>query len=162
MKNRIEEDWFYQLKIETMDLAFLFQQMKQIVVFMLHIHPWILEDINLFESFSHLQDMIDVSNADLNEFIQEIQILDNDNKYFSKIDLLDEFNYIKENIHLESGYLTNMVNYIKIVINHSIHDLSIVEKLEQYHEIDISCYNQMKINNKELKKLKQERRDLFE
>ena len=48
MKNRIEEDWFYQLKIETMDLAFLFQQMKQIVVFMLHIHPWILEDINLF------------------------------------------------------------------------------------------------------------------
>ena len=76
--------------------------------------------------------------------------------------MIDEFDYIKENIHLESGYLSNMVNYIKIVINCNINDSSIVEKLEQYHEVDISCYNQVKINNKELKKLKQERRDLFE
>lgn len=162
MKRNIEEDWFCQLKKETVDLVLLFQQVQQTAVFMLHTHPWILEDINLFESFSHLQEMLNVSNIDLNEFIQEIYSLDSNSMYFSKNDLIDEFDYIKENIHLESGYLSNMVNYIKIVINCNINDSSIVEKLEQYHEVDISCYNQVKINNKELKKLKQERRDLFE
>lgn len=159
MKNNIKIDWFDKLKIETIQIALFSQQIRKRTIFMLRTHRWVLEDINLCESFSHLQEMIGVSNHDLDQFVQEIYTLDNGTALFNKDDLLDEFAYIKENICLESDFLTNMVNYITIIINPNINDLSIVERLEQYREIDISCYNQMKINNKELKQLKHERRD---
>lgn len=161
MKNNMYNDWYNDLKIEVVDLVLLFKELKEEVILMLLTNSWILEDINLFESFCHLQEMIDISNNDLDEFIKRINLLDNNSSIFYLADLKDEFDYIKENIRLESSYITNMINYMAIVTLPNINGPEIVERLEQYQDNDISCYNQMKINNEGLKRLKKERRDLF-
>jgi len=161
MKNNMNIDWFDKLKFEIIDLSLFFKMLEIQTVFVLNTNGWILEDINLFESFAHLKEMLCKSNNDLNEFVKRISLLDSNLILFDKSDLIDEFDFIKENINLESNFLTNIVNYITIVNNPSINDFGIIERLEQYQEIDISCYNQMKINNEELKKLRKERRDLF-
>jgi len=161
MKNNMNIDWFDKLKFEIIDLSLFFKMLEIQTVFVLNTNGWILEDINLFERLEHLKEMLCKSNNDLNEFVKRISLLDSNLILFDKSDLIDEFDFIKENINLESNFLTNIVNYITIVNNPSINDFGIIERLEQYQEIDISCYNQMKINNEELKKLRKERRDLF-
>lgn len=153
-------DWYDKLKLEIIDLVLFFNKIKKMVIFLLLTNYWILEDINLFESFSHLKEMIDISNSDLDEFVEKIKLFDNNSIIFDKNDLLDEFEFIKENIWLEFSFITNMIKYMTIVNDLTINNLEIEEELEQYQEIDISCYNQMKINNEQLKILKKERRDL--
>ena len=162
MKSNINNDWYNELKYEIVDFVMFFKDIKEVVIYMLLTNRWILEDINLSESFTHLKEMIDVSNEDLEKFIKTITLLENNSTIFNMNDLIDEFDYIKENISLESSFITNLVNYMAIITDPSINDLEIIDKLEEYQEIDISCYNQMKINNKGLKKLRKERRDYFE
>lgn len=154
-------DWYTKLKFQIVDLALLFNDLKKEIYVMVYTNLWILEDINLFESFSHLEEMVNISNDDLGKLVERIKLLDNNSSIiFDKSDLLDEFEFIKENIHLELGYITNMINYMVIVTNQNINSIEQIEKLEQCQEIDISCYNQMKINNNDLKKLRKERKDL--
>lgn len=155
-------DWYDKLKLDIIALTDTFRLLKETVVFMLQSNSWILEDIKLCESFLHLQEMVEVSNNDLDEFVQRIYLLDSSSYDFSKEDLMDEFDYIRENIHLESGYITNMVNYMVIVDDPLLHEMDKINKLEEYQDIDVSCYNQMKINNEGLKRLRKERRDNFE
>ena len=103
--------------------------------------------------------MLTTSDRDLSEFVERINILEKANAIFNSSDLLDEFSYIQENTNLEASYLNNIKNYIEIVTNPSVNGSDITERLEQYQDTDISCYNQMKINNEQLKQLKKERRD---
>ena len=103
--------------------------------------------------------MLNISSRDLNYFIKDISLLEDSGNFFSSNDLVDEFEYIKENVNLEASYLTNIVDYITIIINPGMNGTLIAEKLEKYHDIDLSCYNQMKINNKQLKQLRKERRN---
>ncbi len=156
MKNK---DWFNNLKIEIINTSLLLSSIQSRATFVLKTHNWILEDINLCESISHLVDMLNISSRDLNHFIKDINLLENSGDFFSSNDLVDEFEYIKENVNLEASYLTNIVDYITIIINPGINGTLITEKLEKYHDIDLSCYNQMKINNKQLKQLRKERRN---
>jgi len=161
MKKNLNIDWFEQLKFDLINLLLVFKSIKEETIFMLLTNRWILEDTNLFESFIHLKEMIDTSNNDLDEFIKRINVLEDKSIMFDKTDLKDEFDFIKENIHLEDSFIANMINYMIIVNDLTINGIDITEKLEQFQDIDISCYNQMKINNENLKQLKKERRDLF-
>ena len=160
MKNNINIDWYNKLKFEIINTSFFLKRLEKEAVFILQTNSWILEDINLFESFTKLKEMLFKSNNDLTEFVERIKFLDTKSVLFNESDLIDEFDYIKENIHLESGFLTNIINYMIIVINPNINEIT--ERLEEYLETDIICYNQMKINNENLKKLRKERRDYFE
>lgn len=153
------KDWFNNLKIEIINTSLLLSSIQSRATFVLKTHNWILEDINLCESISHLVDMLNISSRDLNRFIKDISLLEDSGDFFSSNDLVDEFEYIKENVNLEASYLTNIVDYINIIINPGINGTIIAEKLEKYHDIDLSCYNQMKINNKQLKQLRKERRN---
>jgi hypothetical protein len=159
----MEKDWYNNLKFKIIDLVMLFTEIKSETVIMLYTNRWILENINLRESFSHLHEMIGISNSDLDELIERINLQEIDTILFNENDLLDEFDFIRENIHLEAGYITNMIDYMTIVTDPTINssDSDITYRLEQYQDINISCYNQMKINNENLKELKKERRDLF-
>jgi len=161
MKKNLNIDWFEQLKFDLINLLLVFKSIKEETIFMLLTNRWILEDTNLFESFIHLKEMIDTSNNDLDEFIKRINVLEDKSIMFDKTDLKDEFDFIKENIPLEDSFIANMINYMIIVNDLTINGIDITEKLEQFQDIDISCYNQMKINNENLKQLKKERRDLF-
>ena len=143
MKKNLNIDWFEQLKFDLINLLLVFKSIKEETIFI------------------HLKEMIDTSNNDLDDFIKRINLLEDKSIMFDKTDLKDEFDFIKENIHLEDSFIANMINYIIIINNFTINGIDITEKLEQFQDIDISCYNQMKINNENLKQLKKERRDLF-
>lgn len=152
-------NWFDKLKFDVVKLSFLLNSINHELVFDLHKNKWALEDINLCESIYHLRDMLTTSDRDLSEFVERINILEKANAIFNSSDLLDEFSYIQENTNLEASYLNNIKNYIEIVTNPSVNGSDITERLEKYQDTDISCYNQMKINNEQLKQLKKERRD---
>lgn len=152
-------NWFDKLKFDVVKLSFFLNSINHELVFILHKNKWALEDINLCESIYHLRDMLTTSDRDLSEFVERINILEKANTIFNNSDLLDEFSYIQENTNLEASYLNNIKNYIEIVTNPSVNGSDITERLEQYQDTDISCYNQMKINNEQLKQLKKERRD---
>lgn len=161
MKVNNYTDWFYDMKVEIIDLVFLFQMLKKEFLVMFFTNSWILTDPNLAESFSKIKEIIDVSNNDLAILVEKIKMLDQNSNMFYVCDLKDEFEFIKENIHLEASYITNMIKRM-ILLSIPGMEFANLEKLEEYEEIDISCYNQMKINNDELKRLRKERRDYFE
>jgi len=154
-------DWFFEMKTEINDLVLLFKMLKEEFLIMLLTNSWILTDINLADSFSKIKGAIDISNSDMDVFIEKINMLDESANVFYVADLKDEFEFIKENIYLESSYITNMVKRM-ILLNLPYVSLEILEKLEEYQEIDIYCYNQIEFNNEGLKKLRKERRDYFE
>lgn len=154
-------DWFFEMKVEIIDLVLLFKMVKEEFLVMLFTNSWVLSDPNLAESFSKIKEIIDISNNDLDSFIEKVKMLDQNSTVFYVCDLKDEFEFIKENIHLEASYITNMIKRMVLVSIPGM-DLENLEKLEEYEEIDISCYNQMRINNDELKRLRKERRDYFE
>jgi len=149
------------MKTEINDLVLLFKMLKEEFLIMLLTNSWILTDINLADSFSKIKGAIDISNSDMDVFIEKINMLDESANVFYVADLKDEFEFIKENIYLESSYITNMVKRM-ILLNLPYVSLEILEKLEEYQEIDIYCYNQIEFNNEGLKKLRKERRDYFE
>lgn len=160
--DKFDMDWYDKLKIDIIDLVFSFQNLKKEIIFMIITNNWIFEDINLFENFIHLKEMVDISDINLSNLVKLIYELDNNSNFFSKLDLLDEFEYIKENIHLESNYINNMTDYMILINDFSVNGDEITEKLENYCNNDNLYYNQMKINNQNLKQLKKERIDYFE
>lgn len=163
MGNKMYNDWYYELKLKVISLSFLFKMLKEEVVVMMITNPWVLDDINLSESFNNVKEMIDISDSDLNMFVEIINKLENDSNGFYVAELKDEFEIIKENIHLEAGFITNMINnYMMVVNDYTINGQQIDERLDEYLDNDTACYNQMKINNDYLKKLRKERMDYFE
>ena len=162
MGNKMYNDWYYEIKLEVISLALLFKMLKEEVVVMLITNPWILDDVNLCESFCHAREMIDISADDLDKFVENINGLENDSSIFYVADLKDEFEVIKENIHLEVGFITNMINYMALSIDFNIDDIELNDRFEEWYDNDTACYSQMKINNDYLKKLRKERKDYFE
>ncbi len=155
-------DEFTFLKSELVNLNVFFTDLRKETIYMLLTNCWILEDINLCESFCHLQDMIEGSCQDLSDLIQEINDVETSSKFFLTEDLKDELEYVKETIQLEASYMTNMVDYMCIIDDYSLSPTEITQRLEEYCDKDMCCYEQVKINRKQLKELKEERRNYFE
>ena len=162
MENKIYDDLYYEFKLDIVRTAFLLKSVKEDVIIMLHTNKWIADDINLSTSITHLLEMINVSDNELSNFVELIKSLEINSNVFYINDLKDEFEIIKENIKLEAGFILNMIDYMITVDDLTINDNEIVERLEQYLDNDIACYNQMKINNESLKVMRKERKDYFE
>lgn len=156
------KDEFTFIKLELLKLNVFFTHFRKETIYMLLTNRWILEDINLCESFCHLQDMIEGSCQDFHDLIQEINDLETSSKLFLIEDLKDELEYVKETIQLEASYMTNMVDYMCIIDDYSLSPTEMTQRLEEYCDKDFCCYEQVKINREQLKQLKKERRDYFE
>lgn len=156
------KDYFTELKMRVVVSNYDFMKLRENIVCMLETNRWILEDINLCESFCHLQEMVESSCQELIELIEEIKALDDNGIAFSIYDLIEYFDYIKKNIDLEFMYFMNMYDYMTVVTDYSIQGEEIVDRCNQYDKNDSIYLNQMKLNNDGLKKLKKERRDFFE
>lgn len=155
-------DWYEKLKFEIIELSINLKKIKLDTVFLFVTNQWVFEDCNLIESFTHLLEMFDISYDDLSKLVKLIYQLDSTSTEFNKIDLLDEFDFIKENINIEFDYLSNIEKYLSLVDNYTIDVDQINEIFDEYYENDNVYYNQMKINNENLKLLRKERRDYFE
>lgn len=162
MQKNIELDWFVKLKMEVVKLRINFNEFKKNIVALLLTSPWILEDANLFESYVRLQEMVEISEVDLDSLTKELEYLEMQPVTFAIDDVMREFNFVRENIDLEMAYLFNMSLYMLLVDNYSLSALEIEERCNIYAEIDTWCHDQMEINNEQLKILKKERRDYFE
>lgn len=157
-----KKDWFTELKIEVISHNIRFMHLRESMIILLETNRWILEDINLCESFCNLQKMVEISYQEFTELVEEIEGLDNNASVFQMNDLIDQFDYIIENIYLEFAYMINMIDYMKIIRNPYINGNEITVRCNQYDQNDHMYLNQMKLNNDGLKKLKKERRDSFE
>lgn len=155
------KDYFIELKMKIVVSIYDFMKLRENIVCMLEINRWILEDINLCESFCHLQEMVESSCQELIEFIEEIKALDDNGIVFSIYDLIEHFDYIKKNIDLESMYIMNMHDYMTVVTDYSIQGEEIVDRCNQYYKNDSIYLNQMKLNNDGLKKLKKGKERFF-
>lgn len=155
------EDW--SLKFDVVRLVDFFQLVREETVYMLQTNRWILTDVNLLESFCQLQEMIEASNQDLNDFIQEVKQVEKESKenISLKEHLQEEFENIRETIHLEASYITNMIEYMCIVDDYTLDPDEMIERLDEYDDKDFCCYQQIKINQEQLKQLKKERKDVF-
>lgn len=162
MNKNINSDLFTNLKVDIVKLCVSFNMLKQDVVFLLVTNKWILEDINLFENYTKLQKMIDVSDKNLNSLINDTIYLENNSVPFLVDDIICEFNFIRENIDLEMLNFSNMLMYMMLVDDYSLDLEGINELLNFYLKRDEFCYSNMKINNEQLKILKKERGDYFE
>lgn len=162
MKNIKNPDVFNNLKSDIVKLCISFNNLKQDVVFLLVSNSWILEDVNLFENYTKLQKMIEESEKDLNNLINETIYLENNSIPFLVEDIISEFNFINETIDLEMLYLLNMMFYMMLVEDYSLETKQINELLKFYLELDKFCYSNVKTNNKQLKILIKERGDYFE
>ena len=74
-------------------------------------------------------------------------------------DLIDELDFIKQNILLELAYFQTILDYIKIIEDDSLSYEQRESSLKNTADKCSFCYQQMKINTQGLKQLKKERRD---
>lgn len=155
-------DLYSELKIEGVKLFFLLEFVKREVLLMVFNNSWLLRDNNLSQSFIHLNEMVNISSTDLEELLVRLDTLDNSLVLFDINDLVDELTLVMGNIYLENEFLVNMKFYIDAINNSKVSTQEITVQLEKYLEKDISCYNEMRMNNEDLKRLRKERRDYFE
>lgn len=150
-------DYFFEVKREIVSLLCLFKLVKETLLEILITNSWILNDPNLAESFTRIKENIDISNNDLDLFIEKIRLLDEESSVFYMYDLKDQFEIIKETIYIESSSVVNLINYIV-----AFEDFRDFQKLEQCQQMDVMYYNQIKINNEQLKKIKKEGENYIE
>lgn len=153
-----ERDLLFKLKIDVMETSILFQTLRETIVFMIEKNAWILKDIDLQESYSKLAEMTQISNLQMESFTKKLNQEEDKGGFLSVIDFMDEFDVIRENIHLESAFMTNMIDYMGILNNVGEEFLSpaiVEEEIDEFFEKDELIYNQLKLNNKVLKKLRE-------
>jgi len=155
-------DLFNKLKLDIVGICIDFDRLKRDIVYLLFTNNWILEDINLFENYTKLQQMIEESDKSLSNLINETIYLENNSVSFLVEDVVCEFNFIRENIELEIMYLVNMMIYMEFAQDYFLSPENIDLLLDAYLKIEELCYSNMKMNNKQLKILKKERGDYYE
>ncbi len=164
MTKNLQFDWYDNLKIEIVKLAIEFFNIKMDMVYTLISNRWITEDINLEESTAQLQELLDITNFDFQQLITEINTIEKEyiSQFYSMEDLLDEFEYIKENIDLVNSYFGNMMEYMSIIDDYQLSPELLKNKWEDYLDKDELCFNQICINHEQLKQLRKERIDKIE
>lgn len=143
-----------QFRSDLVQLLVNFYIIRENMVYIIFTNSWVLEDINMDERISYLIDMIQITNQDLDSFFDELFHV-NDGCYL--FDLLDEFDFFREIVSLEKCYLDNIIEYIAIVNNYSIQGNQITTMLEENESNSINYQKLIKINEKELRKIKLER-----
>ena len=155
-------DLFTALKKCIVKTCFEFQKLKEEVIMTVLSNSWLLQDANLYENYTKLQEMIKISDKHLTSIIKETKYIENNSVPFSADDIICEYNFIRENIELETYYLYNMLIYMIAVVDFSLKQEEIKKIQQHYLETDIFCYDNMRANNEQLKILKKERGDYFE
>lgn len=159
MASYSNNDWYQKIRKEMIQLIIKLKELRECIVIFAYHESWILEDHVLFEEFSHLKEMVDISNCDLELFKKRLDSLDEKSIVFDVNDLKDEFEFIKQNIWLENMLILNISYYIAVSVNPFFIDY---QAMQQYLEDNKSYYDQMRSNNKNLKQLRKEGRDYFE
>lgn len=158
MKNYNENDWIETLEEKTKKLSIEAFILRELTVILFITKPWIMDDINLCERFTNLLEIEDENYKQIDSLLKEINDYKTNIISFSQADLIDEFDYISENVSLSISYYQMILGYLYMIKT----NMSQVE-LSEYFSINYDnsecCFKQLKINNKELKKLKQERRN---
>lgn len=162
MAKEINLDWYNKLKVDLIKVAVVSEIIRSDIIYLIQTNPNVIYDINLEERLTYLIESMNSNYDNINNFKQRIDILDTLGFSFSKDDLLDEFSYIKNITELEIVYYIKIIDYLAMVDDYTIEGNGIVEFLEANDNDSNKCYESIKSNDKDLKKLLKERRDNFE
>lgn len=161
-----DRDCFEKIQSKKKVLDFLFLKLKETTVLILWQYRWIMEDVDLYESFCHLQEMIEESEKKIGHFEEYLALLEKKSVDFFPTDLEDEFDYLSETVTLELSYLGNFIDTMFLLSIVEFEGTTKKEEVElalmETMDKDTLCYNQVKINNQEIKKMQKERKDIFE
>ncbi len=153
-----------QEKMKVYDSLFI--NIKQLAVLILLERSWILEDVELYEGFCHFQEMVEASEGDLQCFREYVSFLEKGSSNFLLVDVEDELDHLSENVILEGSYLTNFIHWMTLLSLSEYKGREESPELEdalvEVMDKEFLCYQQVRINRKEIKKMQKKRRDIFE
>lgn len=141
----------FKLRLGIVRLGLIFSDKK-----------WLLEDPTVLERYTNLIGMANDSLNNITELEKELHMLDQKGILFSLIDLEDEFDLIHENLVFETNYWRLTKNLLELLDDYNIQGDDIFDYLTRNDEVSSLCFNQVKINQSSLIKLKKERRDILE
>lgn len=153
-----ENNWIKLLEEKTKKLSAESFVLRQLSVILFITKPWIMDDINLCERFINLLEVEDDNYKQIDSLIKEIENHKNGLKIFAQADLIDEYDYISENVSLTSSYFYMILGYLSM-LKFNMSQEELCEYFSMNYDNSECCFEQLKINNKELVKLKQERRN---
>lgn len=123
---------------------------------------WLLEDPVFCERYSKLIDMENNSVKDIVDYETFIFLLEESEQFFLLNDLKDGFEFISENIEFEINYYNYLKEFLRLLDDYGIQGDAIISFMEDNEANSCICYDQIKINRKNLKKIEKEWRDIFE
>lgn len=147
------KDWFLELKLKIILLDL--KSIKRIndIFFIIKECPYLLKDENLCESYHKLVKINKINNDTLKELVNSINFLEALPITFSKEDIKDIYEILEEDFKLQDSFCLNIIKYITIVEKNSMSYDEMMDEMDKYIECDVCCFNQIKINNQEIKKL---------
>ncbi len=151
-------DWFQNFKIQILSLVSLLNMLKEDMIIMVTMSDWVLEEEFFNESFLKLQQILTMSDQDLELLIGQVEFLEQGNFFYVE-DLKDEFEWVHANIYLELDYM-NLISDCILGFNQPIFhkERGKVKYLNQ----EKRYLEQIEKNHQELEKLREERRENFE
>lgn len=148
-----KKDLLLELKQTVLLLNIKHYILRQYIVLLDLCFHEVQDDINIAESFSNLLEINDVNVIDLININKEVS----SSTEISMTDMYDVIDYLNEDIDLECEIINNIVSGIDIVNNYIYNEDIFVLMMENYLDIDEFCYKQAKTNQKQLKKINEER-----
>lgn len=155
-------DWWISLKMNVINLN-VFKQIVEYKTYMLiKNNSWILEDINLCESYSKLLTINSIINEEFDNLVYDIKYVDETNDIFVSGDIDKEFKFVRDSVLTENLCIDNILNFISFTSDIDISSDELDIGCETFNKFDKKCFNECKNINKQLKKLREERSDYLE
>ena len=110
-----ENNWIKNLEEKTINLSIETFLLRQLSVILFITKPWIMDDINLCERFTKLLEIQDDNYRQIESLLKEINNHKSENIIYSQSDLIDEYDYISENVSLTSSYFYMILGYLSML-----------------------------------------------
>ena len=154
----IKLDWFIKLKMDVVLLCKCEEYLETIKKDVFINYPQSFSDENILSWNARVNEIVKINGKAMQSYIRYINLLEDTGKDFSKDNLLDEYNLIKENYVLCISYFFNILDYIDGLKKFQ-NKLDDHDRLARFSNSSTDYYNMIKINDDLLKKYRKEWRD---
>lgn len=150
-------DYYTQMKMQLVLLDSEIVDNEYNILLMILFYPWLVNDDNLKDSFSKLLTIHKENIESIKNIIDYMKHLDETETEFFYTDLIDEFEFISNNMDLQNNYYDNMLSYINFSSDFNNPWTDIAKFCIEYDEKDDTIFNQVQVNQSLIKNIHEER-----
>lgn len=150
-------DYYTRLKLQLVALSVELIENEYDILLMIGNYPWIVNDDNLKESLAKLITIDNENNSNIKNMVDYIKKLDETGNPFFPTDLIDEYEYINDNMNLQNNYIDNMIGYIDYSSDFDNCWDDVEDFCDYYIEKDDEIFNQVQVNHSLIKSIREER-----